>query len=196
MRRMFAFLAVSVDGYHEGPGRELDWHNAPGLVDSGFPIASGFHDLDDEQHDEADTFLFGRITYELMAAYWPTPQAKRDYPQVASRMNGLAKIVASTTLDHVDWAGTRLVSHDVVGQLTALKEQPGKDIAILGSSTLTASLLQAGLVDELRLLVNPVALGAGHSVLEYVNQRVPLTLAKTRTFPAGNVLLCYEPAVR
>ncbi|HEX6206863.1 MAG TPA: dihydrofolate reductase family protein [Actinomycetota bacterium] len=192
MRRLFAFLATTIDGYHEGPKRELDWHNASEAEGSGFPIASGFPHLGDPARDEIDTIVFGRVTYELMASYWPTREAEEADPEIAARMNGLQKVVVSRTLEGADWANTRLV-RNAVAELTELKQAPGKDLGIFGSSTLTASLLPTGLIDELRILVNPVVLGAGHPVLASA-ARASMTLAGCRTFPSGNVLLTYHPA--
>lgn len=193
MRKIFAFLAVTVDGYHEGPECEIDWHNAPDTADSGFPVASGFPRHDDDRYDEVDTLLFGRVTYELMASFWPTPAGIETDPHIAARMNRLPKIVVSRSLDRADWSNTRLLQKDVTGELRSLKQQDGKSIAILGSSTLTASLLQEGLVDEVRILVNPVILGAGRSLFAGAGARIPLSLTSSRTFPSGNVLLYYAP---
>jgi dihydrofolate reductase len=129
-----------------------------------------------------------------MAAYWPTPAAERDDPGVAAMMNHLPKIVVSTTLARAEWANTRIIRDDVGEQLSELKQQPGKDIAILGSSRLTVSLVKIGLVDEVRLMVNPVVLGAGTSVFSAARERISLRLLTTRPFDSGNVLLCYEPS--
>jgi dihydrofolate reductase len=186
MRKIFAFILTTLDGYYEGPNEEFDFW----VVDEEF---DGFAV---EQLDEVDTLLFGRVTYEGMAAYWPTPAGERDDPRVAARMNGLSKIVVSRTLDKADWANTRLIKDDVTEELTKLKQQPGKDIAILGSSDLTVSLLLMGLVDEVRIMVNPVVLGAGKSVFRTAGERISLRLLKSRPFNSGNVLLYYQPAVR
>src|SRR6266566_8021116 len=140
MRKIFAFLVATADGYYVGPNEEFDWP----IVDE------EFNEFAVEQLDEADTLMFGRATYQLMAGYWPTPAAKQDDPEVAARMNSLPKIVVSRTLDQAEWANTRLIGDDVVEELTKLKQQPGKDIVILGSSDLTVNLVKAGLVDELR----------------------------------------------
>ena len=94
------------------------------------------------------------------------------------------------------WANTRLITADVADEVTKLKERPGKDIAILGSSDLAASLLQTGLVDEVRIMVNPVVLGAGKSVFRTAGERISLKLVKSRPFDSGNVLLHYQPAAR
>lgn len=193
MRRLFAFLAVTVDGYYEGPKHELDWHNAPETETSGFPVASGFRDLHDADLDEIDTILFGRVTYEVMASYWPTAAARAADPEIAARMNSLSKVVVSRTLDQVEWANSRLITNDVIAQLGALKQRPGKDIAIFGSSTLTTSLLGTDLIDEIRILVNPIVLGSGNPVFAGAMDRVHLALLESRTFPSGNVLLRYQP---
>ena len=136
--------------------------------------------------------MFGRATYQGMAAYWPTPAAKEDDPRVAARMNSLAKVVVSRTLDEAERAGTRVV--DAPEELAALKQRPGKHIAVLGSSNLTVSLMQLGLVDELRIMVNPVVLGAGKSVFRAAGERISLKLLKSRAFNSGNLLLYYQPA--
>jgi dihydrofolate reductase len=184
MRRILAFLVTTVDGYYEGPNQEFDWP----LVDE------EFNEFGLEQLDEVDTLLFGRVTYEGMASYWPTPAAEQDDPRVAAKMNGLPKVVVSRTLDKAEWANTRILGDDVAEELGKLKQQPGKDIAIFGSSDLTVSLLRMGLVDELRIMVHPVVLGAGKSLFRTATGRIGLELVKTRPFRSGSVMLYYRPA--
>ncbi len=184
MRRILAFLVTTVDGYYEGPNQELDWP----VVDE------ELNEFGLEQLDEVDTLLFGRVTYEGMASYWPTPAAEQDDPRVAAKMNGLPKVVVSRTLDKAEWANTRLVKDDVAEELTKLKRQPGKDIAVFGSSDLTVSLLRMGLVDELRIMVHPVVLGGGKSLFRTATERIGLKLVKTRPFRSGSVMLFYRPA--
>ena len=177
---------TTLDGYYEGLNQEFDF----------WVVDEEFNEFAVEQLDEVDTLVFGRVTYEGMAAYWPTPAAEQDDPRVAARMNSLKKIVVSRTLDTAEWANTRLIKNDVSEELATLKQQPGKDIAILGSSDLTVSLLPMGLVDELRIMVNPVVLGSGRSVFRTADERITLRLLKSRPFNSGNVLLYYEPAAR
>lgn len=186
MRKIFTFLVATVDGYYEGPNQELEWPN----------VDEEFNEFSLMQLDEVDTLLFGRVTYELMASYWPTPAAKDDDPRVAAKMNEIPKLVVSRTLDKADWHNTRLIRDDVAGELSKIKRQAGKDIAIFGSSVLTVGLLQYGLVDELRIMVNPIILGAGKSLFTTADQRVGLTLLETTPFKSGNVLLRYKPAIR
>jgi dihydrofolate reductase len=183
MRKIFGFIMSSLDGYYEGPNQEFDWP----VVDDEFLAFSV------EQLDEADTLLFGRTTYEGMAAYWPTPEAIADAPEVASRMNGYPKIVVSRTLGAADWAPSRIINDGMATELTGLKALPGKDITVLGSSSLTAGLLELGVLDELRIMVAPVLLGAGRSVLHTLGRRVSLTLLHERRFESGNLLLTYRP---
>jgi dihydrofolate reductase len=186
MRKILSFMVATVDGYYEGPNQEFDWP----VVDE------EFNEFGVQQLDEVDTLLFGRRTYELMAGYWPTPAAEEDDPRVRARMNSLAKIVVSRTLAEAGWANTRLVKDDVAAELTELKQEPGKDIAIFGSSELTVSLLELGLVDELRIMVHPVVLGDGRSLFRTAGERISLKLLKTRPFSSGSVMLYYQPAAR
>jgi len=186
MRRILAFLVSSVDGYYEGPNQEFDW---PVVDDE-------FNQFAIEQLGEVDTLIFGRVTYEGMASYWPTPAAEQNDPEVTGAMNSLNKIVVSRTLGEATWANTRLVKDDVVGELTRLKQRPGKDMVIMGSSNLTVNLLRAGLVDELRIMVMPVVLGDGHSLFRTAEDRIGLKLVSVKPFKCGNVWLTYQPATR
>jgi dihydrofolate reductase len=186
MRKIFAFIMTTLDGYYEGPDQAFDF----------WVLDDEFRQFSIEQLDEADTLLFGRVTYEGMAAYWPTPAAQQEDPEVAARMNDLPKIVVSRTLDKAEWSNTRLINDQVRDELAKLKQQPGNDIVILGSSDLTASVMRMGLLDELRIMVNPVVLGAGRSVFSTAGERVGLKLLKSRPFGSGNVLLSYQALAR
>jgi len=186
MRKILSFIVTTVDGYYEGPNQEFDW---PVVDDE-------FNEFAIQQLDEVDTLLFGRVTYEGMASYWPTAAAETDDPKVAARMNGIAKIVVSRTLERAEWANTRLIRDDVTGELTRLKQQPGKDIAIFGSSNLTVNLMEVGLVDELRVMVHPVVLGDGRSIFRTARERISLKLLRTRPFTSGSVMNYYQLADR
>jgi dihydrofolate reductase len=184
VRKLFSFMVMTLDGYYEGPNGEFDWPN----------VDDEFNEFAISQLNDIDTLVFGRVTYEGMAGYWPTPAALEDDPAVAGRMNGIPKIVFSTTLDKADWENTRLIKGDVSDAISELKQQSGKDLAVFGSPNLTVSLLEQGLVDELRVMVNPILLGAGKSLFRGLKDRVPLKLQETTTFSSGNVLLYYRPA--
>lgn len=182
MRKVLVFLVASVDGYYEGPGGAFDW---PVVDDQ-------FNDFAVEQLDTADTLVFGRATYEGMVAHWPTEEAKANDPEITSRMNSFRKVVASRTLPAADWENTRL-ERDGVAAVAALRAEDGRNVIVMGSSALTAQLIEAGLVDELRIMLMPVVLGGGRSLLHTVSGRVPVTLLSTRAFTSGHVLLTYRP---
>lgn len=181
--RLFAFENVSVNGFFEGTEHDISWHN----------VDDEFNQFAVEQLDSSTTLVFGRVTYELMADYWPTVT---DVDPVAERMNSMEKVVVSTTMESADWNNTRLVSGNVVEEIRELKRGSGKDIAVLGSSNLTVSLLSAGLVDELRIMMNPILLGNGTSLFIGLSNRITLTHRSTKTFGSGNVLLSYEPSYK
>lgn len=183
MRKIIFQNMISLDGYFEGPNRELDWHRVDGE----------FNDYAAQMLDEVDTLLFGRVTYELMASYWPTPAAMTDDPVIAAKMNGLQKVVFSRTLDRADWNNTQLVKGDAATEIRRLKQLPEKDIAIFGSSDLTVSVMDAGLVDEYRIFVSPVFLGGGKTLLQGLRTRLNLHLVSSRIFKSGVALLCYQP---
>jgi len=129
-----------------------------------------------------------------MASYWPTDAAIHDDPEVAGLMNSLSKIVFSRTLDKPEWNNSRLVKNNVVEEVSKLKQQPGKDIAIFGSSDLAVTLAEQGLIDEYRIIVNPLFLGGGTPLLKGIKEKVNLKLLNARIFKSGNVLLYYAPA--
>jgi dihydrofolate reductase len=174
---------VTLDGYFEGPNRELDWHN----------VDDEFNQFAIEQLNTTDLLLFGRVTYEMMASYWPTEHAVTNDPIVADKMNCLPKIVFSRTLNKAGWNNTRLLNDNIAETISALKLQPGKDIAIFGSSDLVVTLIQMDLIDEYRIIVNPVVLGSGKPLFKGIHEMLNLKLLKTKTFNSGNILLYYQP---
>ncbi len=184
MRKLFVFNMVTLDGFFEGPNQDISWHN----------VDAEFNEFAEEQLATIGIIVFGRVTYEGMASFWPTPFAIENDPVIAARMNAFPKIVISRTLDRADWNNTRLIKDNVAEEITRLKQQPGNDLAIFGSANLAASLMQMGLLDEFRIMVNPVVLGKGTPLFQDVSQPLKLTLIKARTFDSGNVLLYYQPA--
>ena len=183
MRKLFVFNLVTLDGYFEGPNREIDWHN----------VNAEFNDYAIDMLNSVDVLIFGRVTYELMASFWPTPDAIKNDPIVAEKMNTLPKIVFSRTLEKADWYNTRLVKADIEEEIKKIKKQSGRDIALLGSGSILSQFARQGLIDEYRIMVNPVVLGNGKPLFEGIKDRLNLILTKTRTFDNGNVLLYYQP---
>src|SRR6266536_4889882 len=151
MRKVFLFNMVTLDGFFEGPHQDISWHN----------VDEEFNEFAIAQLKEVSTLLFGRVTYEVMANYWPTKIAKENDPAVAELMNSLPKIVFSKTLDKAEWDNTRLVKENIPEEVSKLKQESGKDIAIFGSSNLAVTLAERGLIDEYRIIVNPIFLGDG-----------------------------------
>jgi dihydrofolate reductase len=152
-----------------------------------------FNDFAIQQTGEFGMLLFGRVTYELMASYWPTESAKRDDTEVARLMNSIPKAVFSNSLNKVEWENTRLVKGNYAEEVLTLKEQPGKDIAVFGSSDLAVALIESQLIDEFRIMINPVVLGGGKPILHGIKSQLELKLIKVKQFKSGNVLLYYEP---
>jgi dihydrofolate reductase len=183
MRKLGVFNLVTLDGYFSGQGGDISWHR----------VDPEFQEYAEKNSTSGNTLLFGRVTYEITASYWPSPEALKDDPVVAKGMNSSPKIVFSRTLRKADWANTRLVKNDLLGEIRKLKQQSGKDLTILGSGSIVKQLAPAGLIDEYQILLNPVVLGKGKTMFEGVESKLTLKLTKTRTFGNGNVLLCYEP---
>lgn len=190
MRKMVLFMMVSLDGYFEGPNHDLGWHN----------VDEEFSKFTVENINESDTLLFGRRTYELMASFWPKHVAKKGDKYdaiVTSKMNNLPKVVFSRTLKTVEesknWKNITLIKGNIAEEIMKLKRRPGKKLAVLGSSNLCVTMLRLGLLDELRIMVNPVAIGAGTPLFKGIEDRFAFKLLKTRAFKSGNVLLYYKP---
>lgn len=183
MRKLFLFNLISLDGFFEGPNKELDWHN----------VDDEFNEFAIEQLDSIDMILFGRITYELMAGFWPSDEAIKGDPEVANRMNSIKKAVFSKTLPKANWNNTTLISENAPAEVAKLKNMPGKDIAIFGSFGLALTLLPDNLIDEFRIMINPVVLGEGKQMFDSITERLHLKLTGTKVFKSGNVLLYYQP---
>jgi dihydrofolate reductase len=132
------------------------------------------------------------LTYEHMAAYWPTDQAKANDPAISSRMNNKPKLVFSTALEHASWSNTAIIAGNAVEQIETVKSAPGGDLLVLGSAHLTAYFAAAGVLDELRIMVCPIAIGQGRSLFEDLKDRLVLRLAQVRQFDSGNVLMTYR----
>jgi dihydrofolate reductase len=187
MRKLLAFNQVTLDGYIADANGDMSWaHKDPQDAEWNAFVAGNAKG--------GGELLFGRITYELMASFWPTPQALKIAPDVANGMNSLPKVVFSRTLEKASWTNTRLVKGDLAAAVRNLKQEPGPHLVILGSGSIVSQLAQEGLIDEYQVVVNPIVLGKGKSMFDGVREKLPLKLTSTRTFGNGNVLLCYELA--
>jgi len=184
MRKVILQMSVSLDGFVEGPAREIDWH----LVDD------ELHSHFNEQLSAMGAFLSGRVTYELMAGFWPTadedPASTPPMVEFARIWRDMPKIVFSRTLERADW-NTTVVREVVPEEVRELKGQPGGDLA-LGGADLAAAFMRHDLVDEYRLYIHPVLIGQGKPLFPPSDARVSLRLAETRAFGNGVVLLRYH----
>jgi dihydrofolate reductase len=180
MRKIVAGLFVSLDGVYEAPDQ---WHFPYFNDEMGAAV--------DSQMKSSDTMLLGRKTYEEFASFWPTFDGD---PELSSYMNNTPKLVVSNTLTSLDWQNSTLVTGDVAGQLTAIKAQPGKNIGVTGSGTLVRSLIQDGVLDELHLLIHPIAVGTGKKLWDDLKGSVPLELVSSEKFSTGVIYNIYRPA--
>jgi dihydrofolate reductase len=184
MRKIILMMSVSLDGFIEGPNRELDWH----MVDD------ELHGHFNEQLGAMGAFLSGRVTYELMAGFWPTadtdPSSTGPMVEFARIWRDKPKIVFSRTLERADW-NTTVVRDVVPDQVIDLKAQPGGDLA-LGGADIAAAFLGHDLIDEYRLYIHPVVIGRGKPLFRVSDTKIDLQLAETRTFGNGVVLLRYQ----
>jgi dihydrofolate reductase len=185
MRKLAVFNQVTLDGYFAGIDGDISWaHEGQDADWNAFVAANA---------KPGGVLLFGRITYQLMAEYWPTPDAIRDFPAVAEGMNRAEKVVFSRTLKKVEWTNTKLVKGGMAAEIRKMKTEQGKDMAILGSGSLVSQLTEERLIDQYQVVANPVVLGRGKTMFGGVKEKVALKLTRTRTFGNGKVLLCYEP---
>lgn len=183
MRKLTVFNFVSLDGYYEGPKKgDISWHKF-GPEEAEYSV---------EMLSSGITLLFGRVTYELMAGYWLNADVIEKDPLVAKVMNESEKIVFSRTLKKTKWNNTHLVRKKMEKAVFELKQQPGKDIIILGSGNIVQQLAQKGLIDEFRIMVVPVVVGKGSSMFKDIKPRLNLNLVDSRVFRSGNILLCYQ----
>ena len=186
MPRLVVFESVTLDGYFTGENGDLSWSHREGNDPEWDEFVAG-------NASGGGQLLFGRKTYELMASFWPTPQAAKSFPEVAEGMNRMPKTVFSRTLEKASWSNTRLVKGGLAEEVGKMKKAPGEDIAILGSGSIVSQLAPERLIDEFQIVVNPVVLGKGRTVFEGIQKKLDLKRTKERVFRNGNVLMCYEP---
>lgn len=173
---------ISLDGFFEGINHELDWH----VTDEEFDLFTI------EQLRQVGSILFGRKTYQMMADYWPTKTAKNEDPQVTEIMNSLPKVVFSRTLKSADWNNTKLIKEDCGKVIKKMKKSENEDLIIFGSAELMSFLIKENLIDEFRLMMNPVVLGRGRPLFSDPDLRLKFNLLNAKPFESGNVLLNYE----
>jgi dihydrofolate reductase len=184
MRKIILMMSVSLDGFFEGPDREIDWH----LVDD------ELHRHFNEELGAMGAFLDGRVTYELMAGFWPMadadPSSTAPMVEFARIWRDMPKIVYSRTLEGAGW-NTTVVREFVPAEVMELKAEAGGDL-VLGGADIAAAFMRHDLIDEYRLYVHPVVIGQGKPLFPASDTRTDLRLVETRTFGNGVVLLRYQ----
>ena len=184
MRKLAVFNNVTLDGYFVDGNGDMSWAHRQDPEWNAFVA---------ENAGGGGVLVFGRITYELMASYWPTPLARRNDPIVAEGMNRMPKVVFSRTLDKASWSNTRLVKSDMAAEIRKMKKEPGPDMVILGSGSIVSQLATERLIDEYQIALHPIVLGKGRTLFDGIKEKLPLKLQKSRAFGNGSVMLWYEP---
>jgi dihydrofolate reductase len=185
MRSLIVFNHVSLDGYFVDKKGDMRWAHKQDPEWNEFVAGNA---------RGGGVLLFGRVTYEMMASYWPTPMAAQNSPAVAEHMNNLQKVVFSRTLEKASWNNTKLVKGDLATEVRKMKQDSSEGLVIMGSGTIVSQLAQEGLIDEFQIVVCPIVIGSGRTLFEGVKEKLNLKLTKSRTFGNGNVYTCYQPA--
>lgn len=182
MRKLSVFNSVTLDGYFTDSNNDMSWahQNDPEWNEFVAGNASG-----------GGVLLFGRVTYDLMASFWPTPIAAQMMPTVAEGMNRLPKFVFSRTMEKASWQNTTVISGDIVTRVRKMKEESGENMTILGSGSIVSQLTDARLIDEYQIALNPIVLGRGRTMFEGIKESLRLKRTSSRPFTNGNVLLSY-----
>jgi len=183
MARLIMWNLMTLDGFVEGADKDISWHNDV--------WGEELEKLSIAQLNEAGALLFGRVTYQLMANYWPTVTGEGE---VAGFMNRIPKYVFSRTLTRSDWTNVRFFAGDVATTVASLKRETAKDIFLFGSADLAASLIPHGLFDEFRIGVSPHIIGRGTPLFKTSDTRQKLKLVDAKPFSTGIVILRYQPA--
>ena len=185
MRKIVLFMHVTLDGFAAGPNGEMNWIN----------IDDEIFDYAGHRTDEADTGLYGRVTYEMMDAYWPTaadnPDASKHDIEHSNWYNKVEKVVISTTMQEQGKGKIKIISDSIHERVTELKQQEGKEIVMFGSPGTAHTLMEYNLIDEYWLFVNPVLLGQGISLFKDLKEKIDLKLLESKTFASGVVCLHY-----
>lgn len=185
MHKVIVFNNISLDGYFTDQHGDMQWAHKQDAEWTDYTAKNAAGDV---------AFLFGRVTYQLMASFWPTPQARELAPEVAEAMNGRQKLVFSRTLQHATWQNTTLLKGELGAEVRRLKRESKSDLLIFGSGTIVSQLTAQGLIDEYRLVLSPLVLGSGRTMFEGLKDKLQLQRTSTQSFKNGNVLVCYAPA--
>jgi dihydrofolate reductase len=194
-RRVVATTFVTLDGYMVGPDEDMSW-----VIEGFDPEMQA--DVAETMSRDADAFVFGRVTYEIFAAYWPNaepyeegdelhPAEGKEDPRIIRALNDLPKLVFSKTLTRSEWNNTRVVDEGLEDEIRSLKNQPGKTVSIQGSASIVQALARADLIDEYQLYVHPVLLGDGKPLFAGAIDRQDFALSAVKPYANGVVAMRY-----
>jgi dihydrofolate reductase len=186
VRKLIVFNQVSLDGYFTDANGDMSWAHTRGNSD---PEWKAF--VEDNAKGGGE-LVFGRVTYDLMKSYWPTPAAHQNDPVVAEGMNALPKVVFSRTLNEASWSNTKVVKGDLPAEVLKMKDDSGPDMVIMGSGRIISQLIPEKLIDEYQIVIIPVALGKGRTMFDGITEKLTLKPTKTRAFRNGNVFVSYD----
>ncbi len=189
MPKLAVFNSITLDGYFTDAKGEINWAYNPQKDPEWDAFVEG-------NAKGGGILLFGRITYDLMVKFWPTPAAQQSLPVVAERMNNCLKVVFSRTMEKATWNNTRLVKGDLVSEMRKMKKESNLGMVILGSGSIVSQLAPEGLIDEYQFVFTPYILGSGRTMFEDISKKLALRLTESRTFANGNVFLRYDAAGR
>jgi dihydrofolate reductase len=185
MRKVILDTIISLDGYYTTPKSEIDW----------FEFDKEEIEWSKQILRRVDAMLYGRVTYQEFSEFWPkaSPSPEGFDSEIIEQLNGLQKMVFSRTLPEAKWRPAILIDENPVDAVARLKRSPGKDMVIVGSGTLVSALVRGELIDEYRIRIRPIILGAGKSLFTDVQKRHKIRLISARAFSNGVVALHYEP---
>ena len=186
MGKLVVFNSVSLDGYFTDANADMSFAHNP------IPDAE-WNDFVSGNAQGGGMLLFGRITYDLMTKFWPTPLAQETMPVVAERMNNLPKVVFSRSMNSAEWNNTKLIKVNMIAEIRKMKDDLDIGMAVMGSGSIVSQLAQNGLIDEYQIVVIPVVLGKGRTTFEGITKKIPMKLVTTRTFANGNIYITYKP---
>ncbi|AKP50901.1 dihydrofolate reductase family protein [Cyclobacterium amurskyense] len=183
MAKLTSFTFISLNGFYKGINEDINWHQHGG-EEAQYSV---------ESLKSNDTLLFGRVTYEMMKSFWPTQMAYDSFPEVADGMNNSEKIVVSKTLESTDWKNTQIINENLIDRIAELKKTSNKNITLLGSGKILAQLMNANLVDEYQIMIDPIFIEKGEPILDNLKNNIKLELTKSKVFKSGTILLYYKP---
>jgi dihydrofolate reductase len=186
MKRLVFFIHTSLDGFVAGPNAEIDW----------IKVDEELFDYSKIITDQADTAIYGHVTYQMMESYWPSaaekPAATKHDREHAKWYNSVAKIVVSRTIQQTNSKNTRFIGTNIVEEINNAKQGSGKDILLLGSPTIARMLMQEKLIDDYWLFVNPIILGSGIQLYSGFKNILKIKLVQAKFFSSGVIGLHYE----